>query len=123
VRIKDKMSSKDEYFVLKESPGAPKKADYSVKLSGTMANPYIRDGDAVFVSAHADLEDGDVGIFLHSGKMVVRQYCEDSFGNIYLFTLDRKMKSHDITIPFDFPGKLVCFGRVLLKKRIPLPEN
>ena len=116
------MSGKERLFVLKDCAGAPVGADYSVKVQGVMAEPYIRDGDTVFAAASAELENGDVGIFLHSGKMVVRQYCEDSVGNIYLFTLDRKMREHDITISAQTSERTVCFGKVIMKERIPLPE-
>lgn len=110
-------------FVLKSRDGVPVGADYSVKAFGAMAEPHIREGDTVYATATADLKNGDVGIFLYSGKMVVRQYCEDSFGNIYLFTLDRKMKENDITIPANAQKTTVCFGKVIMKENVHLPEN
>lgn len=55
--------------------------------------------------------------------MVCKQYCQDSQGNTYLFSLNRQRREADITIPATSDLPLICFGRVLLERRIPLPVD
>ena len=111
---------KEELFELKvRGEDTPKEADFSVVVSDAMTGSTIPDGSAVYVKANADIFDGDVGIFFYKDEMLCRQFCEDSFGNIYLLTLDREKADFDITVPKG--DRVICFGKVLLKKKIPLP--
>ena len=110
----------DEIFKLTgREKGVPGDADYAVCIGGAMTGDIIPDGTRVYVKANADLFDGDVGIFFYKDEMLCRQFCEDSFGNIYLLTLDREKADFDITVPKG--DRVICFGKVLLKKKIPLP--
>lgn len=113
------MKKDDLFELIKKEEDVPKDADFSVKIEGAMTGSAIPDGSTVYVKANADLDDGDVGIFFYKDEMLCRQFCEDSFGNIYLFTLDRQKAEYDITVPKG--EKVICFGKVLLKKKIPLP--
>ncbi len=89
-------------------------------MDGDYMAPYIRAGAVVTVE-WALPEVGQCGLFHHEGQTLVRQYCEDSFGNIYLFALNRDFRTLDMTIPTG--EKLLCFGRLLLEKTPPLPLN
>ena len=113
------MKREELFELLKRGEDTPKEADFSVFLSNAMTGSTVPDGSAVYVKANADIFDGDVGIFFYKDEMLCRQFCEDSFGNIYLLTLDREKSEFDITIPKGV--KVICFGKVLLKKKIPLP--
>ena len=53
----------------------PEDADYAVDIDGSSMEPYIHDGDMVFVKKDTDLMIGDVGIFCVDGAM----YCKSSF--------------------------------------------
>ncbi len=85
--------------------------------------PYIADGARVYVSRRNQLEDGDVGIFFVDGDMKCKQYCEDAFGNIYLFSLNRRRKDADSLIAASSGVTVVCFGKVLMDRRPPLPRR
>lgn len=87
-------------------------------MDGDYMAPYIHFGEVVTVEWTLP-EPGQCGLFLRNGETLVRQYCEDSFGNIYLFVLNRKFRSMDVTIPAG--ETLHCLGRILLKKTPPLP--
>lgn len=90
----------------------------SFTMDGDYMAPYIRSGEIVAVEWALPAE-GDCGIFDVDGAILLRQYCEDSFGNIYLFVLDRSRKEMDRTIP---AGQSIrCLGRVIMPKRPPLP--
>lgn len=87
-------------------------------MDGDYMAPHIRRGEIVPVE-WALPEQGQCGLFSLDGRTLVRQYCEDSFGNMYLFVLDRSLPDMDITVPAG--GQLVCLGRLLLEKTPSLP--
>ena len=96
-------------------------ADYAVRIDGDSMEPYIKDKSVVLVKKTVDLKDGDVGIFSVDNDMYCKQFCQDYVGNVYLFSLNRKRKDADITIWNDSGQTLWYFGKVLMKKRVPLP--
>jgi SOS-response transcriptional repressor LexA len=97
--------------------------DFSVKLENSDLAPYFKAGDTIFAKRKEPLLPGDVGIFYYDGKMIVRQYCEDSFGGIYLFSVNRRKKNNDIYVPHTSKKNVCCFGKVILSESIPLPKE
>lgn len=63
-----------------------------------------------------------MGLFFVDGDMKCKQYCQDSEGNVYLFSANRKRADADVHIKASSELTLLCFGKVLLSKSIPLPE-
>lgn len=102
---------------------ASSEADYAVRIDGDSMEPYIKDKSIVLVKKTVDLKDGDVGIFSVDNDMYCKQYCQDHIGNVYLFSLNRKRKDADITVWHNSGQTLWCFGKVLMKKRVPLPRG
>ena len=98
-------------------------ADFAARIQGDSMEPYIHDGSIVLVSRTQPLSDGDVGLFFVDGDSICKQYCEDCFGNVYLFSLNRERADADRTIMSGSGLTVFCFGKVLLPKRIPLPVN
>ena len=113
----------EDYILIPKDENTPKNADFAVRISGDSMEPYIKDGSRVYVSRMCELTDGDVGIFFVDGDMKCKQYCEDSFGNIYLFSLNRKRKDADTVVPASSGITVLCFGKVLLSKKPPLPQD
>ncbi len=87
-------------------------------MDGDYMAPYIRPGEAVRVSFERP-GIGECGLFRAGEDVLARQYCEDGFGNVYLFVLDRGQRALDRA----FPGGrgLVCLGKLLLDRCPPLP--
>ena len=102
---------------------AGSRADFAARIAGDSMEPWIHDGDVVLAQRRVDLAAGDVGIFYVEGGMVCKQFCQDSEGNVYLFSLNRARKAADVTIPHSSDLPLLCYGRVLLSRRIPLPSD
>lgn len=96
-------------------------ADFAARIDGDSMEPVIPDGSVVLVRRGANLQDGEVGLFFVDGDMKCKQFCQDSLGNVYLFSLNRKRSDADIIISADSGVTLCCFGKVLLKKRPDLP--
>ena len=96
--------------------------DFAVRLTDDALKPWFSPGQTVHLRRSTRLEDGDVGLFFSRSGMVFRQYCRDSEGIIYLFCLDRSMRHLDLRIPAG-GEKPVCYGKLVLKRPIPLPMD
>ena len=101
----------------------PAKAEFGVRIAGDSMEPYIHDDSIVLVKRGATIFDGDVGLFFVDGDMKCKQYCQDYLGNVYLFSLNRARRDADVTIPASSGITICCFGEVLLKGKIPLPQD
>ena len=96
-------------------------ADFAVRIDGDSMEPVIADG-AVALVRRAPIESGDVGLFFVDGDMKCKQYVRDSFGNVYLLSLNRARADADVTLPASSGLTLCCFGKVILDKR-PAPAR
>lgn len=96
--------------------------DFAVRLTDGALKPWFSPGQTVYLRRSTRLENGDVGLFFSKGGMVFRQYCRDSEGIIYLFSLDRSRAEEDLRIPAA-GEKPVCYGKLVLSKPIPLPMD
>ncbi len=97
--------------------------DYTLTVSDGSLLPWVRPGEQVTVSRRTDLRDGDVGVFYSREGMALRQYCRDSQGNVYLFSVNRAERDKDLSVPASRAGEIVCYGRLELRDRIPLPMD
>ena len=96
--------------------------DFALRVSDDALAPYYAPGQTVFLRRSTRLDNGDVGLFYSRGGMVFRQFCADSEGIIYLFSLDRTRRGGDIRIPAG-GEKPVCYGKLVLSRPIPLPVD
>lgn len=102
-------------------PNAPNGADYCLTVSGDSMEPYINDGDLIYVKEDEPLQPFDVGVFYVDGGTYVKQYCPSYDGGVYLLSANPKREDANITISRDSASTFICFGKVLLKKRLPQP--
>ena len=98
-------------------------ADLSVLLDDDSLSPLFQPGDTVYLRRSTALLDGDVGLFLTSEGMCFRQFCADSQGNFYLFAVNRARRDGDLVIPARRVRELVCYGKVILSRPLPLPDD
>lgn len=97
-------------------------ADFALRVEGDELAPYVAPGGVALIRRGAEIRDGDVGLFFVRGEMVLRQYCEDWAGNVYLFAVNRRRSGLDIRLPAAEKAPVCSFGRVLLDAEVPLPE-
>ncbi len=98
----------------------PRGADLAVRIQGDSMEPYIADGSVAYVNRDP-LANGDVGIFCVDGEMLCKQYVRDGLGMVYLFSLNRNRSDADVVLPPSSGRSMVCFGRVLLPAKPPIP--
>jgi len=113
--------SGEDYEDIQLPPNAPNGADYCLTVSGDSMEPYISDGDLIYVKEDEPLQPFDVGVFCVDGSTYVKQYCPSIDGSVYLLSANPKREDANITITRDSTSSLLCFGKVLLKKRLPQP--
>ena len=113
----------EDYEPLPVTGEVPTGAELAVRIQGDSMEPYIHDDSIVLVKRGATIFDGDVGLFFVDGDMKCKQYCQDYLGNVYLFSLNRARKDADVTISASSGITICCFGKVLLKGKIPLPQD
>ena len=104
-------------------PAPENEADLAVRLDDDSLSPLFRPGETVYLRRSTELLDGDVGLFRASEGMVFRQFCADSQGNCYLFAVNRDRRSEDLVIPAKRFRDLVCYGKVILPRPLPLPDD
>ena len=107
----------EDYEVPINSP-----AEFAVRINGDSMEPYLPDGSIAF-GVKKPPEDGDVAALMLDGEFFCKQVCQDSEGNIYLFSLNRKRKDADVTIWRDMERRLYGFGTIIMAKRVPLPND
>ena len=112
----------DDFDYIEVTGEVPQGAEFAVHIQGDSMQPYIQDGDVVYVNRDP-LTSGDVGIFCVDGEMLCKQYVRDRLGIVYLFSLNRRRSDADVVLPRDSGRTMVCFGRVLLSKRPNPPRT
>ena len=109
----------DNYELKEEDPQG---AMFAIKVQGDSMDPYFPDGSIAFCNKDP-LQDGDIGVFSVDGGSVIKQYHYDGFmGMTYLFSLNRNRSDADVVIPRSTGQTLVCQGRVITRRRYPLPR-
>ncbi len=101
-------------------PDDPQGAAFAVRLQGDSMEPYFPDGSIVFVN-HDAMVNGDIGIFCVDSGTVCKQYYHDPLGMVYLFSLNRDRSDADVVLGPSSNRTLICQGRVITKRRFPIP--
>lgn len=114
------MTSED-YEDIPRTKDMPKDADFCLTVSGDSMEPYIHDGEIVFVNEKAQLQDFEVGVWCVDGATYVKQFCKSYDGNLYLLSANPEREDANITIFKDGNQSVQYFGKVLLDKKLPQP--
>lgn len=96
------------------------RAEFAIHVNGDSMEPWLPDG-SVALGVKRKPTDGEVGAFYLDGGFLVKQVCQDSQDNIYLFSLNRERSDADETIWHDSGRDLRVVGTILMEERIPLP--
>ena len=108
-----------DYYTLK--PEDPQGAVFAIRVQGDSMEPHFPDGSIAFCNKDP-LQDGDIGVFCLDGDSFIKQYHYDKMmGMTYLFSLNRDRADADKLIPRTGGQTLTCFGRVMTKRRYPIP--
>ncbi len=112
----------DDFEMILVDNSVPHDADFAVGIQGNSMMPYIHDGDTVYVKRDCELQIGDVGIFCVDGAMCCKQYFIDSNANLVLVSANPRLKHTNVYVSADGGSSVQCYGKVLLGRRIDLPD-
>lgn len=112
----------EDYTLIPRDAKTPRNADFCVRIQGDSMEPYIKDGDRVFVQRDVTLEDMDVGIFYLDGDVYCKQICQDYVGNIYLLSANPLREKLNKKVDHNSTSTLVCLGKVITLGKLPEPR-
>lgn len=111
----------EDFELIAKDDSVPAEADFCIDIQGDSMEPYIKDGQRVYVQRDAPMTDFDVGVFFVDGSVYCKQYCIDHVGNLYLLSANRQREDANKTILATSGSTVVCYGKVILKKKLPEP--
>lgn len=97
---------------------AESKAQFAVKISGDSMEPELHDGEIVLCARRVP-QIGEIAVIMVNGFLYVKQYIADSFGNIYLRSLNRQRKDLDVDIMASGNDTVTGYG-VVIHRHVPL---
>lgn len=112
----------DDYELIPRSAAVPSGADFCISIQGDSMSPYIPDGSLVYVRRDSPLREFDVGVFFVDGDVFCKQWCVDYAGTLHLLSANPRRQDANISIARSSGRSCVCFGKVLLDKRLPRPS-
>lgn len=111
----------EDYELIPKDASVPKKADYCIEVAGDSMEPYIKDGQRIYVQKTADIPEFSPCVWFVDGEVFVKQFCTDHRGTLYLLSANPKREDANITIRRDSGRTAICLGKVLINKKLPEP--
>ena len=112
----------EDYEMIPRPVNTPAGADFCLTVRGDSMEPFIPDGSLVFVRRDAPLEEFDAGVFFVDGDVFCKQWCVDYAGTLHLLSANPLRQDANVVIPRDAGRSCVCFGKVLLGRKLPQPS-
>ena len=112
--------AEDEFEDIPRTEDMPRGADFCVTVSGDSMEPYLHDGQMIFVARDRQVNRLDVGVWYYQGGTYVKQLDkrEDA---IYLLSANPDREAANLRIPYESEHDLRCYGKVLGIKKLPRP--
>ena len=111
----------EEYTLLPRGSDMPDGTDFCLRLDNDCMEPFLKKGELVCIDRHETPEEMQPGLFYYQGRVLCRQWCEDSSGTLYLLCANPKRESENLSLGRAEKGTCLCLGRVILDKKLPMP--
>ena len=111
----------EDYELIERGAVVPKQADYCIEIAGDSMEPFIKNGQRVYVQRTVDIAEFQPAVWFVDGNVFVKQWCVDTNRTLYLLSANPAREDANITIPRDSDRNVVCLGKVLLNKKLPAP--
>lgn len=112
----------EDYELIPCDESVPPQADFCLDIRGDSMEPYIRDGERVYVKRDETLREFDAGIFFVDGDVYCKQWCVDYRGTTHLLSANPAREDASLHIERDSGRNVVYFGKVLLGRRLDRPR-
>ena len=94
------------------------RADFAIRISGDSMEPWLPDGSVALCRAEMP-GLGQIAAVMLDGEFLCKQFVHDNFGNVYLFSLNRKRCELDASVMASGDRDLKIFGTVMVNDRLP----
>jgi hypothetical protein len=112
---------KEEYMFLPVTEDVPAGAELCLRLDNDCMEPWFKKGELIYVSRAETPEEMQPGLFYYRGRVLCRQWCEDSAGALHLLCANPARESENLSLSRGEKAACLCLGRVLTKDRLPMP--
>ena len=111
----------DEYTLLPRTEATPAGADFCLRLDNDCMEPWLKKGELLYIDRKQTPEELQPGVFLVRGRVLCRQWCEDSAGTLHLLCANPKRERENLSLNRAEKAACLCLGRVITKKKLPMP--
>lgn len=111
----------EDYSFLARTKSIPAAADFCLLLEDDCMEPWLKKGERVYVDRGETPEELQPGVFWVRGRILCRQWCEDSAGTLHLLCANPKRERENLALGPKEKAACLCLGRVILKKPLPMP--
>ena len=111
----------EEYTLLPRSADMPHNADLCLRLDNDCMEPFIKAGALVWIDGHDAPEETQPGLFYYRGRVLCRQWCEDSTGTLHLLCANPGREGENLSLTGADKAACLCLGRVILDRKLPMP--
>lgn len=111
----------EDYENIIRPDDAPAAADFCIDISGDSMEPYIHDGQRIYVRRDSPLKEFEVGVFFVDGDVFCKQWCVDYSGTLHLLSANPLRQDANLSISRLSGRSCICFGKVLLPSQPPKP--
>lgn len=111
----------EDYENIVRPADAPQEADFCIDISGDSMEPYIHDGQRIYVRRDSPLKEFEVGVFFVDGDVFCKQWCVDYSGTLHLLSANPRRQDANLSISRDSGRSCICFGKVLMSEHLPKP--
>ena len=95
--------------------------DFYLRLDSDCMEPVFQQGELLRVTRREAPREMAAGVFLWRGRVYVRQWCEDSAGNLHLLCANPKREKENLMLDARERSACLCLGTVLPGKPLPRP--
>lgn len=111
----------DEDYSLLPRTGGDEGADFCLILDSDCMEPVYHKGETLRITRKEAPLEMAAGVFLYRGQVYVRQWCEDSAGNLHLLCANPKREKENLMLGPTERLSCLCLGTVLPGKPLPRP--
>lgn len=111
----------EDYTLLPRTKEVPKAADLCLRLDNDFMEPWLKKGKLVYIDRNETPEEMQPGLFYYKGRVLCRQWCEDSTGTLHLLCANPKRERENLSLSASEKAACLCLGRVILNRRLPMP--
>lgn len=104
------MALTEDFQLIRRDRALPPEADFALVLADSAMEPLLHQGQTVYVSCRAALQEGDIGLFLIEGQVFCRRWYEDYNGALVLLGRDEKVC---IYLNREQRRRCLCLGKVI----------